>query len=252
VSDLVARQLLYEGGMAAEIKIVLAGRDRARLERRLVSTGDQRLRSRILAILKSGEGLLAGTIAAQLKISVNSVTNHRRRWRRDGIGGLPDRPRSGRPARGLSENLGPSRPERRGRSRKARRRRDATESIAEEEQRRGYAPAARPGDGRDFRIGPRATTAYRVLLVKMYRTQKPSRNGHPVSRGSARLLSKRLYRRTGIRVSRARVDGLLRELGLTPRRKNANSEKYFHRKNGGNGCRRIMGAGRKLLKSFCE
>jgi transposase len=61
------------------------------------TTKDVRIRTRAQIILLAFEGLSAPQIAKIVDLDDNSVRHHIKRYRDEGIAGLPDRERSGRP-----------------------------------------------------------------------------------------------------------------------------------------------------------
>jgi transposase len=78
--------------------IVLGARRRARLEAIAAkATAPQRLVLRAKIVLAAWRGQANATIARDLGICVDTVRTWRRRFRREGMPGLADRPRSGRP-----------------------------------------------------------------------------------------------------------------------------------------------------------
>src|SRR6187399_3306953 len=58
-----------------------------------------RVVKRAACLLRSAAGDRAADIARVVGLSVDAVTDVRRRWRRRGLGSVHDRPRSGRPPR---------------------------------------------------------------------------------------------------------------------------------------------------------
>lgn len=62
------------------------------------TTKDVRIRTRAQIILLAGDGLSAPKIATIVQLDPESVRHHLKRYRDEGIEGLVDRPRSGRPA----------------------------------------------------------------------------------------------------------------------------------------------------------
>ena len=72
--------------------------DRAELERIVRSRrGERRMVERAAVVLAAAEGLPAREIAARVGCSMKLVGRWRSRYERDGLDGLLDRPRSGRP-----------------------------------------------------------------------------------------------------------------------------------------------------------
>jgi transposase len=80
--------------------VELSVEDRAELERReRAATSSQRDADRARIVLAAGEGLGTAEIAARFGVSVDMVSTWRGRFAREGLKGLLDRPRSGRPSR---------------------------------------------------------------------------------------------------------------------------------------------------------
>jgi transposase len=78
--------------------IVLSDEDRDRLEavvRR--GTAQQRMVLRARIVLAAADGMENATIAAWLEVAVNTVIKWRKRFFEEGLAGLSDRRRSGRP-----------------------------------------------------------------------------------------------------------------------------------------------------------
>ena len=71
--------------------------ERRQLELARRRARDPRVWKRATAILMSARGVLASMIARTVGVSLNTVTGYRHRWLKDGLFGLADRPRSGRP-----------------------------------------------------------------------------------------------------------------------------------------------------------
>jgi transposase len=72
--------------------------DRAVLEARVAaSTTPRRDWQRAKVVLMAAEGLSSPVIGGAVGLNRNQVDTWRRRWREEGLGGLADRPRSGRP-----------------------------------------------------------------------------------------------------------------------------------------------------------
>jgi transposase len=87
--------------------IVLGARRRARLEAIVAkATAPQRLVRRARIVLAAWRGQSTASIARDLGICVDTVRTWRARFRRDGMPGLVDRPRSGRPpVYGIADQL---------------------------------------------------------------------------------------------------------------------------------------------------
>lgn len=83
---------------AAAKRIEMTGEDRARLER-IVRSGraEARMVQRARIVLLAGEGLSAERIARRVGCSANTAQKWRSRYVLDGIAGLADRPRPGKP-----------------------------------------------------------------------------------------------------------------------------------------------------------
>lgn len=80
--------------------IRLATRQRQELQRLSTASGEHpRTRMRAIVVLLSGAGQSAQRIAGITGLCLRAVRGTRSRWRKHGITGLGDRPRSGRPPR---------------------------------------------------------------------------------------------------------------------------------------------------------
>lgn len=80
--------------------VVLSGEDRAVLEERAGSrSGSHSSVVRARIVLLAADGVQNVDIAARVGVCVDAVSRWRRRFCEEGIGGLADRPRSGRPRR---------------------------------------------------------------------------------------------------------------------------------------------------------
>jgi transposase-like protein len=88
-----------EADMAAHAKRVeIASGDRAELERLVRShAGEQRLVERARIVLLAGEGAPASEIAERLGCAERTVKTWRARYEHEGLDGLRDRPKPGRP-----------------------------------------------------------------------------------------------------------------------------------------------------------
>jgi transposase len=93
--------------VSSEDVIVCGRRRRRRLERLVARAGaPQNLVLRARIVLAAWRGLANAAIARELRVCVDTVRRWRRRFRREGIPGLLDRPRSGRPpVYGIAEQL---------------------------------------------------------------------------------------------------------------------------------------------------
>lgn len=69
------------------------------------TTKDVRVRTRAQIILLAFEGMSAPKIAKIVDLDPESVRHHMKRYRDEGIAGLPDRERSGRPRRATPEYI---------------------------------------------------------------------------------------------------------------------------------------------------
>ena len=80
--------------------MVLAGEQRAELERRAAAySGPFRDVVRAKAIVHAADGATNQEIAERLDVSRQAVSDWRRRFCQDGLQGLEEKPRSGRPRR---------------------------------------------------------------------------------------------------------------------------------------------------------
>ena len=86
-------------GVAAHAKqIVVSSEDRVELERLVRSrTAERRAVERARIVLAAGEGRSAAWIAEEVGCSERTVWKWRSRYERDGLAGLLDAPRPGRP-----------------------------------------------------------------------------------------------------------------------------------------------------------
>jgi len=83
--------------MRPALGVTLSGFARRQLERVRRSSRDRRLWMRASMLLLSARGVPVKTIAATIGVNRDTVTRCCRRWRRYGMAGLHDRPRTGRP-----------------------------------------------------------------------------------------------------------------------------------------------------------
>jgi transposase len=90
---------MMEVGMPALVKRIEVGdEDRVELERVVrSSTAEVRMVERAQIVLYAGEGRSAAEIGGMVGCSTNTVQKWRSRYERDGIAGLDDLPRSGKP-----------------------------------------------------------------------------------------------------------------------------------------------------------
>jgi hypothetical protein len=78
--------------------IELSDEDRRRLESLVRQrTAEQRMVMRARIVLAAGEGEENASIAARLEVALNTVIKWRKRFYEEGVDGLGDRKRSGRP-----------------------------------------------------------------------------------------------------------------------------------------------------------
>src|SRR4051794_6807479 len=95
----VAAKLVGDGGPVA-IRGGLSDEQRRELERRAAAySGPHRDVVRAKAILYAAEGMSNAEIARRLDQSRQAVSGWRRRFCQEGVGGLEERPRPGRPRR---------------------------------------------------------------------------------------------------------------------------------------------------------
>lgn len=84
--------------MANRTRVLTVGSQRAELERRVRSqAGTAREARRARIVLLASEGLPAAEIAVRVGCSEPTVTKWRTAWVREGLSGLQDSARSGRP-----------------------------------------------------------------------------------------------------------------------------------------------------------
>jgi transposase len=78
--------------------IVLSEEDRGRLESLVRRrTAEQRMVVRARIVLAAADGIENATIAGRLGVALNTVIKWRKRFYEEGVDGLSDRKRSGRP-----------------------------------------------------------------------------------------------------------------------------------------------------------
>lgn len=85
--------------MPAAVPIRITGSQTRYLRRTRASAQDRRVWSRATGLLMLAEGKRCQDVAKSLGISIDTVTDWKRRWIRDGVSSLTDKPRSGRPPR---------------------------------------------------------------------------------------------------------------------------------------------------------
>lgn len=85
--------------MPAPVRIHFSLSERRALVRGQARTVSGKTAQRITALLLLDAGVPAQTLADMLKVSRQSLGNWRRRWLRQGLAGLEEAPRSGRPVR---------------------------------------------------------------------------------------------------------------------------------------------------------
>ena len=96
----VGRRILLVMAGKSPHTVVLTGEQRAELERRAAAySGPFRDVMRAKAILYAADGATNQEIAQRLDVSRQSVSDWRRRFCQEGLQGLEERPRSGRPRR---------------------------------------------------------------------------------------------------------------------------------------------------------
>lgn len=86
-----------------QLEVSLTSWQRRRLRQLLDHPPSPRVGSRAVCLLMTDAGERAVDICRVTGLSVNAVSNIRRRWRRDGLRSLADLPRSGRPMRITTE-----------------------------------------------------------------------------------------------------------------------------------------------------
>lgn len=91
--------------MPKVLRISLLEAEKSRLEELKRASPDSRVVRRAAAILMSARGMAAQDIAAKLQISTQSLSNYRRRWLKDKLRSLEDRPRTGRPTAVVQSQL---------------------------------------------------------------------------------------------------------------------------------------------------
>lgn len=84
--------------MPKALAIALRPAQREVLEKRRSSHPDPRVRRRAAIVLMTDDACLVSEICRAQGVTRATVANTRRRWRAEGLEGLADRPRSGRPA----------------------------------------------------------------------------------------------------------------------------------------------------------
>ncbi|KGM35402.1 helix-turn-helix domain-containing protein [Inquilinus limosus] len=78
--------------------IILTDDERSLLDRIAGGTGEQAVAKRAAIVLLAADGLSNRSISAQLRLEEHCIGRWRRRFARQRIWGLFDRPRTGRPA----------------------------------------------------------------------------------------------------------------------------------------------------------
>jgi transposase len=84
--------------MPATIRLPVSEEEEARLARYYDETDHAETRTRAQMVLLAAEGQTAPQIAPLVRRSVDTVQRVLRRYQREGLAGLPHRPRPGRPA----------------------------------------------------------------------------------------------------------------------------------------------------------
>jgi transposase len=83
--------------MPAAVRIMLTDEEHAAVEERFEGTRDAEMRLRYQMVLLAAEGYTAPQIAPVVRRSADTVQRVLRRYRDDGVDGVPYRPRPGRP-----------------------------------------------------------------------------------------------------------------------------------------------------------
>jgi transposase len=84
-------------GMPATIRLPVSEEEQARLARYYDETDQAETRTRAQMVLLAAAGRTAPQIAPLVRRSVDTVQRVLRRYQREGLAGIPQRPRSGRP-----------------------------------------------------------------------------------------------------------------------------------------------------------
>jgi transposase len=79
--------------------LVLSAADRSELERIVAKGKDWRMRDRAQTLLYFGDGWRAKAIAEAQQLNLDTVYDRRKHWLAEGFASLPDKPRSGAPAK---------------------------------------------------------------------------------------------------------------------------------------------------------
>jgi transposase len=85
--------------MNTRLKVVLNAWQRRRLQRVRDRSSSPRVVKRAVCLLLSADGASSRVIRQATGLSLDAITDIRRRWRERGLASLEDRPRSGRPRR---------------------------------------------------------------------------------------------------------------------------------------------------------
>lgn len=91
--------------MPAAVPIKVTGSQSRYLRRTRATAQSRRVWSRATGLLMLAEGKRCQDVAKSLGISIDTVTDWKRRWIRDGVASLIDKPRSGRPPRATPKYL---------------------------------------------------------------------------------------------------------------------------------------------------
>jgi transposase len=83
--------------MPAAVRITMTDEERAAVEQRFEGTRDAETRLRYQMVLLAADGVTAPQIAPLVRRSVDTVQRVLRRYRENGLDGVPYRPRPGRP-----------------------------------------------------------------------------------------------------------------------------------------------------------
>jgi len=81
------------------VTLVLSAHDRQALQHLVKRDAHWRVRARAQSVLLLAAGLTCQQVADQQALSMQTVSATRRRWLAQGLAGLPDRTRSGAPAK---------------------------------------------------------------------------------------------------------------------------------------------------------
>lgn len=85
--------------MPLRVMLILSADEKLELQRTVKKHADWRVRERAQSVLLLAEGRICQDVAERQGLTLQTVSATRRRWFKDGIAGLPDRPRCGAPAK---------------------------------------------------------------------------------------------------------------------------------------------------------